>query len=256
MRTHTFAPMSGAYHEYQVQLASSRDRFDRSPAARTLVCAETSPVLLEAFFLYFSALGVQMTAPVEAWIHRAGLRCMDLGYSSLGSALMAHSRHEAGHDALMARDARGLATRWNNLHEDAAIDVEALLVEAPSVAVLRYIELHESVLSGPAPFAQLAIELEIEALSVRLGAPVLDNLATQLGPPFVKELSFLTEHVAIDSAHTAFNERQLARFLDADSSALVPLVEAGRRALESYGGFLGECLGRAEIQVAKLDRRS
>ena len=39
--------------------------------------------LLEAFLLYFCAIGAQMTQPVESWIRRAATRCAALGSETL-----------------------------------------------------------------------------------------------------------------------------------------------------------------------------
>ncbi|MFY0539080.1 hypothetical protein [Nannocystis pusilla] len=52
-----------------------------------------------------------MTAPVEGWIRRAGERCLAAGLNEIGNALVAHARHEAGHDAMMVDDTRSLAAR-------------------------------------------------------------------------------------------------------------------------------------------------
>jgi hypothetical protein len=42
--------------------------------------------MLELFLLYFSAIGAQMTQPVEDWIRRASLRCAELGFTQLAKA--------------------------------------------------------------------------------------------------------------------------------------------------------------------------
>ena len=42
-------------------------------------------------------------------------------------------------------------------------------------AMRRYIELHESVIASPAPWAQVAIEYEVEGLSLRLLPPLFEQ---------------------------------------------------------------------------------
>ncbi|AEI64961.1 hypothetical protein [Corallococcus macrosporus] len=57
-----------------------------------------------------------MTEPVDGWIRGAGERCIALGKTKLGQALITHARHEAGHHLMTLEDARTLARRWNTRH--------------------------------------------------------------------------------------------------------------------------------------------
>ena len=91
---------------YDQLLAPSRQRFDSHRAIEALFRSPLDPVTLERFLIYFSALGVGMTEPVEDWIRRAGGRCRDLGMPDLAAALEAHAKHEADHHLLMQADTR------------------------------------------------------------------------------------------------------------------------------------------------------
>src|SRR5580704_9551237 len=73
--------------EYEARLAPARLRFDQHPAVAALFRERLEPATLEAFLIYFSALGVGMTEPVEGWIRRAGRRCQEVGLPKLAKAL-------------------------------------------------------------------------------------------------------------------------------------------------------------------------
>jgi hypothetical protein len=177
-----------------------------------------------AFLVRFSGYGVGMTEPVEGWIRRAGERCMALGLRDIGAALVAHARHEADHHRMMLADLRYLGG-------DPSL---AIPPWPPGVAAYR--RMHESIIKGPSPWAQIAVEYEIEALSVTYGPQLLAQSPLTL--------SFVVEHVAIDEAHTAFNRRHLAALLKDHPEFLESLVDAGQRALATYGQFLDDCMGQ------------
>jgi hypothetical protein len=184
-----------------------------------------------------------MTRPVEGWIRRAGQRCIELGFDELGESLLGHAQHEAGHDALFRDDAISLAWRWNG--HGPKIDVDLLLAQPPTAGVRRYARLHEECIGGPTPYCQLAIEYEIERLSVVLGPDFIAATIAACGPEIRRCLSFVEEHVLLDQGHTRLNERQLRRFVENHPGALPALVEAGSAALDAYGGYLDDCLDLA-----------
>lgn len=233
---------------YEPALAAARRSFDEDAAILRLRRPETPDDLFRLFMLRYCAHGVQMTEQVSSWISRAGERCTRLGRSELGTALQAHSRSEAGHEKLMDSDARLMVQEWNRTHS-SAVDADELLKGTPLYATRKYIELHEDVIAGAAPWCQIAIEFEIERLSVVLGPNLLAKCVSLLTDD---SYSFLAEHVELDKGHTAFNERQLARLLEYDDADLVPLVETGRRALHCYREFIAECVELAEADLARL----
>lgn len=200
---------------------------------------------LDRFLLRFCSLGVHMTRPVDQWIRRAGERCTEIGLGELGAALGRHAEHEAGHHELMIDDTYRLASMWNATRNDA-VDPEALLRTDPTPGVEAYVELHKSTIAGSAPYGQLAIEYEIEMLSVTAGPALLGNVASVCGSDRIEALSFLTDHVAVDEAHTVFNRRQLNDLLDDHPEFAIHLAEAGVAALSAYGSFLDDCFEWAE----------
>jgi hypothetical protein len=230
-------------------MAPARQRFEEHPAVRALFRDPLKPATLEAFLIYFSALGVGMTEPVEGWIRRAGRRCGEIGLSKLARALEAHAHQEAGHHLLMEADANRLVDRWNVIRQPI-LNAADLLALGPTKGVTAYCSLHEDVIAGPAPYGQLAIEFEIEMLSLAYGPRLIERCTVLLGPGILEALSFLSDHVALDVSHTHFNRLQLSSLLNENPSFLPNLVSAGSAALDAYAMFLDDCLGLGRRKLA------
>ena len=234
-----------ALTRFETAMRPHRGAFAALPAIRMLAGAAQDRDLLHLFLIHFCAFGVAMTRPVEGWIRAAGESCLDRGYRTLGEALIAHAAHEAGHHEMMIADLEALAARWNAAH-DRRID-PAHLMASPPESTDRYRRLHESLVADGIPFAQIAVEYEIEALSVTHGAPLLDAAGALAGDGGTG-LSFLR-----DAGHTAFNRRRIAALLQRHPQCLDTLVRAGADALDIYGGFLGDCLQAAFEFGARSD---
>ena len=233
-----------AIEDYQAQLRPVREAGLQSGVVRSLLDPSLPGRLLHRFLIEYCARGVQITQPVAGWIGRAGRRCKELGLVALGDSLTQHAAHEAGHELLFVEDTRRLVQNYNERYGEE-LSARALLVPHDSAAVARYVELHEQTIAGPAPFAQVAIELEIEALSVALGPLFLSQVERALGSGVLACLSFLREHVALDAGHTALNQRMLQRLLAERPDALAALIGAGTAALSAYLDFIRECFEAA-----------
>lgn len=236
--------LSPGVAEYEALLAPARQRFDQHPSVAALFRDKAEPETFEAFLIYFSALGVGMTEPVEGWIRRAGQRCGEFGLAKLAKALDAHAHQEADHHLLMMADVRWLVDRWNT-NRRPSLSADALLAIAPTRGVVAYRNLHEDVIAGRAPYGQLAIEFEIEMLSLNYGARLVERCTQTLGAAVLDGLSFLNDHVTLDVGHTHFNRLQLSSLLAENPSFLSNLVAAGSAALDTYSMFLDDCLGLA-----------
>ena len=121
----------------------------------------------------------------------------------------------------------------------------ALLAGPATPGVVRYRELHETVIAGETPYCQLAIEYEIEMLSIAHGKALIANCVARLGKDIVHGLSFLEEHIEVDAGHTKFNAAELGRLVDRHPSFVQPLVAAGSSALDAYSMFLDDCAAGA-----------
>jgi hypothetical protein len=244
--------MSALETTYLPLVAGSRARLDSDPRLRALLGPEIAPDRLHWFLMQFSAWGIRVTTPVEGWIRRAGQRCIALGYAELGQALGGHAKNEAGHEGLFLRDLHYLVDRWNASHA-LQVTAEQFLEAPPVPAIQRYIDVHEDGIAGDEPYVQIAIELEVERMTPILGPPLVAQCKRVLGPEIVKGLSFVEEHVSVDVGHTNFNERQIARFMEANPHTASALGRAGAIALNAYVDFLGDCLDAAD--AAPFDGR-
>ncbi len=227
---------------YESAMLPARRRFEQRKTIGELLADNVEPNFLLAFLIHFCSLGVAMTAPVESWIRRAGERCVSAGHLKLGKALQGHARHEAGHDELMRRDTHALVDHWNHSRNGLRpLDADILLGAPMTPGIERYRLLHENIINSKTPYCQIAIEYEIEKLSVEYGGRLVQNCAKRIGSDVVACLSFVQEHVALDVGHTTFNRKQLSGFLADNEAALPHLIRAGADALQAYGDFLEDC---------------
>jgi predicted GNAT family N-acyltransferase len=231
-------------HEYERLLAPARERFAVSPGVQAIQSCQDG-AFLESFLLHFSALGSKMTAPVERWIRAAADRCAVIGLPDLARALRGHARGEAGHDLMMIADARNLAAHWNS-RRNPSIDVDLLLNQAATSGVVQYCEVHNQNLGGATPFAQIAIEYEVEMLPLRYGRLFVGHCLEVLGVEILPSLSFVTEHIGLDAGHTDFNARAITELLALMPACLPALVSAGTAILDAYAQFLADCAHLAE----------
>lgn len=234
---------------YDELMTPVRALTESHPGVLGLLSLGMSPELMHRFLIEYCSLGVQMTAPVDGWIRRAGLRCREIGLTALGDSLVKHAAHEAGHDRMFVEDTRSLVAD-HFVRFQKQLDASALLARQSTAAMRRYMDLHEQTITGPAPFAQVAIELEIERLSITLGPNLLAQFQRVLGPEISGCLSFLQEHIALDVGHTALNRKLLGRLLEARPDATDVLVDTGARALGAYLDFMGECLALARRELS------
>jgi hypothetical protein len=231
--------------QYETGMENARAKFSRNAVISALFDGPMESERLEAFLIHFCSIGVAMTEPVASWITRAGQRCSEIELNELGRALRAHARQEDGHHILMQQDTHALVTRWNRNHT-LSLDASHLIARQDTDGVREYKQVHEDTISGDAPYGQLAIEYEIERLSVIYGPQLLDLCVRTLGSDALDGLSFLRDHVELDVAHTKFNQSQLSRLLAEHPAFLTGLVAAGSRALDAYDRFLGDCLAMAD----------
>lgn len=231
---------------YTPRVTAARARITSDADLATILHEDSKPEHVLGFLIQFSALGVFMTDKVESWIARAGRRCQALGHAELGRALVIHAKHEAGHDAMMVEDLHKLVPRWNSRYQPQ-LDARALLDQAPTEAMHRYVAIHEDTIASELPFSQIAIEYEIEMMSTVLGPALMRACDRALGPEIVKDMSFIAEHAAIDVGHTALNEVELDKFIANYPEQAEPLARTGADALGIYLDFLGDCArkGRA-----------
>jgi hypothetical protein len=230
---------------YNRLVGPARERFEASIGLNA-VRSKSDPRFLEAFLLYFCAIGAQMTEPVESWIIRSASRCAALGLSDLAEALTRHAQAEAGHHLMLIADLRSLASHWNSRNTPSVDDADELLRIPPSFGASRYCLVHEENIASDTPYAQIAIEYEIEQLPLRYGGLFVARCLEIFGSEILSSLSFVTEHIDLDIGHTHFNAQQLSKVIDLLPESLPFLASAGSAALDAYSQFLADCAELAE----------
>ncbi len=237
--------------KYEQLMSPARQRFETSYGVARLLEENIEPKYLELFLVYFCAIGAQMTEPVEGWIRRAGESCSALGLKEIGDALQRQAKSEAGHDLLMLADVKSLVQRWNNRNV-WQLDLEHFLNLSQTPGVAKYVEVHEDNINGTSPYAQIAIEYEIENLTLQYGEKLITRCIRLCGNDVIACLTFLTKHIELDSGHTKYNARELAKVITENPSSLQPMVSAGSAALDAYGLFISDCLGHAKDHLTQL----
>jgi hypothetical protein len=236
---------------YLPKVAAARQRLETDAALAKLLDPRIAARQLHLFAIQWCAHGVHTTAPVESWIRRAGEACCVMGLVEVGSLLRDHARHEAGHESMMIHDAHCLVEQWNRKYPEP-LNAERILAQKPLATTQRYAELHEKTIAGDAPFAQIAIELEIERLSTTLGPALMAQFHARLGNEIAGELTFLPEHIVLDVGHTRYNTRLLEMCLSMRPEAAEIIALTGSNALHAYLDFLDECFNTAEALLESV----
>jgi len=236
---------------YEQRVQQARSLFKDSKIVNTLRASDDE--LLELFLINFCAFGVGMTEPVESWVRRAGERCEAIGLTDLGHALKMHAKHEANHHLMMIEDTKSLTAFWNERRKGERLNAEKLLARPIPAGVAQYQKLHEDIIGSTTPYKQIAVEYEIELLSVNYGPELIGHCAQKIGPEVITRLSFVQDHVALDVGHTTFNRRELGKFLAAHPDYLDGLVDAGTQAIGAYQKYLEDCLIAAQdLKTARV----
>jgi len=229
---------------YEAALTIVRTRSLQGRVGRLLAFNDLT---LRYFILHYCGVGVHLTEPVESWIIRAGKACIEKGYADLGENLIKHAAHEADHHLMYIADVASLIKLWQLPHTPASF-YEG---EIPPAAK-HYRDLHEEVIASAKPFGQIAIEYEIEQLSVDVGPPMIKSVHDRFGVEVVKSLSFVTSHISFDKGHTKLNRKELNKLLNKYPDSLDHLIKTGTAALDGWWGAFDACLDMAEKTVAAL----
>ncbi|MFZ5895005.1 MAG: hypothetical protein ACOY0T_28355 [Myxococcota bacterium] len=239
-------------NEYQRACAGLRQAFDTKPAVRELFYDNIDSTLLELFMIHWCALSAGLTEPIPRFLKRASENCAKLGVREVAEFFLEHAHEEDGHEDWARRDTIKLVKRWNRARPDQPLDADVLLQNKISPAVERYHALHERVINGESPWGELAIDVEIELLSVVYGPLLIQRCIQGMGREVLAELSFLREHVTADVNHTNVNFEVVQRVLDQQPHFAEDLVATAAGALESYADFLGDALARAKSDFARM----
>lgn len=242
---------SASFVEYNRRVHPERVRFMFSPGIRVYT-GELAKKNLHAFLLVWTHFSIKMTEKVESWIQRAGERSSALGFESVGNKLKHHASQESEHDLMLVDDLKVLVERWNQIYGDnlKAADLDALKLPQNTNA---YVDIHENTIASAHPYGQVAIEYEIERISVAYGPQMVENVVNTLGPDFEAGIGFLAHHVLLDQGHTKFNKALLEECF-ASGCDLAALAETGIGALRIYADFLTECSNTSQKLLERSER--
>ncbi|NOU30046.1 MAG: hypothetical protein HOO96_19250 [Polyangiaceae bacterium] len=241
-------------HDYVAAINPARKRFEDDPSVRAIFGGELDRTTFLATLLYFNALGIAMTEPVERWIMKSGVRCKEIGMPALGRALEKSSKLEAAHHRMMIDDATFLVGLWNHELPAFPLRVESILATPPTRGVDWYCAVHEEYLAGPMPFVQVAFMQEIERLAEGYGAMFVASAKRILGPGAAQGLSFVHFHIANDVGHAALSHKLLDDVLRERPDSLPQLVATGEKAIDSYRLFLADAVTLGRELVANMGR--
>lgn len=239
-------------NEYQVRMAVAREKFANRDDVQALFNAPMEPRLVNLFMIYWSAMSAALTTPIPEYLATAGMRCEALGLHDLAEFFKEHTEEEDGHHEWAAADVRKLVDLWNLNNPGMPFNADDLLVSNLTPSVRRYHQLHKDVVAGDAPWAELAIDVEIELITTQYGPPLMKVCSAALCERGQQSISFLAEHVRFDFGHTDINFRVVAELIKAKPEFTDHLVAIGERALTAYGDFLGEALQLARQAYARL----
>ncbi|MDH0627793.1 hypothetical protein N5D36_10525 [Pseudomonas mosselii] len=239
-------------NEYQIRITAAREKFAAREEVQALFKAPMDAPLVNLFMIYWSAMSAALTTPIPEYLATAGVRCEALGLSRLAEFFKEHTEEEDGHHEWAAADVHKLVSLWNAKYPGMPINTEDLLVSNLTPSVRRYHQLHKDVVAGDAPWAELAIDVEIELITTQYGPALLKACAAALCEEGQKSISFLAEHVRFDFGHTDTNFRVVAELIEAKPEYTQHLVAIGEQALTAYGDFLGEALQLARQAYARL----
>lgn len=241
-------------NDYQVRMQAVRERFAQRDDVKALFDAPLEPTVLNLFMIHWSAMSAALTTPIPEYLATAGVRCEALGLTKLGEFFKEHTEEEDGHHEWAAADTHKLVNLWNAGHPALQLSAEDLLVSNLTPSVWRYHQLHKDVVAGDAPWAELAIDVEIELITTQYGPPLMHACAQALCEEGRKSISFLAEHVNFDFGHTDTNFQVVAELIEDKPEFTDHLVAIGEQALTAYGDFLGEALHLARQSHALLMR--
>ncbi|PHQ81804.1 MAG: hypothetical protein COB66_01255, partial [Coxiella sp. (in: Bacteria)] len=117
-----------------------------------------------------------------------------------------------------------------------------LLAIPPTESVLAYQELHEKNIKSDHPYCQVAIEYEIERISVEFGPVLIATCIKSLGSDVIARLEFIPEHIKLDVGHTKLGAMLMEKTLSSIPDSLDPMAHAGSEALNIYQRYLGDCI--------------
>ena len=238
--------MNTDFLTYQKSLHPVRNKMIFSDTIKQFV-SEEDPKSFLSHLIMWTGLGVKNTDQVATWIRKSAEQCKKLGFQKVGDTLARHADHEADHHLMLIEDVKFLTDHFNNQY-DTQIDPDEIINKPPISATEEYISIHEEAFSGESPYTQIAIEFEMEQLSVSVGPRLMENVKWVLGEEIVKKgMTFIDHHAELDIGHTVFNAKLMTMCFENHRDTLNPMIETGKRTLQIYERFISQCSDNAKL---------
>lgn len=237
----------GGMKVYDEQLEESRKAFLESEVIKTMLDPAIDAKFAELFVLQWTALNARFVSKTADYLLTAGNNSCQMGLKGVGEYLIKHSAEETGHEDWAVSDTIKLIKNWNRRYRDHRLSSFELINQQTSSAVERYHQLHKDIIfEKGAPFAELAIGLEIERITRVFGPLMLKQCFRKMGVRVLWEMSFLVEHIRFDFGHVVHDEEILGQFMLDHPQHREAVIQTGREALSVYEEFLVDCFGFAE----------
>jgi hypothetical protein len=239
--------MGSLHPVYDGLVATARARLDGDRRLSALVEPAIDRAQLHTCLLQWKAWRSQLTDPAHGWVRRAAERCIARGYPEVGRMLMMRGKRTADRHQALLDDLQFLVERWNTSGRPE-VDAARFLQTAAPASLRRHVNLQESIIDGLEPFAQVAIEYELDRASDILAPRLLKQAQRVLGHEIARGLTALQASVA-DQGQTTFSERHLTRLLAQQPQAVATLGITGAIVLDCHLDLLGDSLDRARRAV-------
>ena len=236
---------------YNVAMADARSKMKSK--IRKLYKNKSSKELA-IFLIYFYALGYHMAQPKAKWIEQASQACKKRGLNNLNEFLASRGEEEGRRHLLMRHDLQELINLVYHRFE-IRLDLEKILALAKvSLPVTRFIQLHEERVSIEFPSQQLAIQTEIELISLLFGPNFLAFCSRKLGGEILKCLSFVRYNSSCDVSYSMENFTWIRNLLKEYPDLLNELSSGAQQALSIYTDYLNECQTLTRKKLMKAEQ--
>jgi hypothetical protein len=241
-------------NQYQKRCELLRQEFASRPVVKEIWEEEVDPTLLKLFMIHWCALSAGLTEPIPVYLKRAGDGCQNLGLREMADFFYEHEGEEDGHENWAIEDVENLVAVWNQGESRFPLDAKELLANKMSPAVKRYHQLHEQVIEGDSPWAELAIGVEIELISTTYGPTLIKKWVASMGQDSLPNISFLHKHVVADVEHTETNFEIIDKLVSEHPEYTDILVETAANALNSYADFLEDAMTYTKEAYARMSK--
>ncbi len=239
-------------NEYQQRAELARQEFASRPIVKEIFVEKVEPKLFKLFMIHWSALSAGISQPIPEYFNYAAERCKNEGFGEMAEVFSEHGQEEDGHENWATTDVQKLVEIWNQEEPNYPLDAQKLLAQRMSPAVKRYHKLHEDVIKGDYPWAELAIGLEIELIATTYGPILLERCVEIMGKESIANISFLDKHVTADVGHTETNFEVVDKFICDHPESKDILVKTAGDALNSYADFLEDAMTYAKKVYARM----